>query len=659
MECCSTLSDTHLRDAYMIDCPNSQMTPTELTQRTIHSLHLLPCSLIILSLIVLICRFIAQTLKRYREVETQRTTVSQMEFEAGPSTTTSVPVRDTEADAASHSSSSSLPGGAYEVFLSFRGPDTRYGFADYLFRSLIQSGVRTFRDDEEVRQGTKLKTELEKGIRDSKISIPIFSKRYAESKWCLMELLLMLECQSQTKPQLILPIFYHVTPDEVKLKHRGGTFERALNKLEESLKESGEFREDDMMQWKEALTKAGKIPGWEVDEKRYEGGLITNEIVPRVQSELKIKIMDVTTKLVGMDHHKNEMRRLLDISSDDVNFVGIYGMTGIGKTTVAKCIYNELLQEFDCCSFLDCSIFLEDIQKEGKLQGTIASLQKQLCIDALNWSVDIANVEAGKDSIKKKFCNKKVLFVLDDVSSISFFDFLLGEPNCLVAKDGCFGKGSKIIVTTKDKGVLNDLKVERTYQLPFMDDSQSLQLFCMHAFDAECPPNEYDSFSREIASFAGGLPLALESMGSSLHGQNDLEIWKAASKKFAKTTDDNVLKKLEVDYKSLNPNQRQMFLDVACLFVGMDKRTVFYLWDAREYDPEREFEKLKLRSLVKVGDANELRMHNQLIALGKDIVKKENNFFGNRSRLWNPDEAQLILEGRMVRSECTEFYCYI
>ncbi|XP_059645478.1 disease resistance protein L6-like [Cornus florida] len=564
------------------------------------------------------------------EVERQRTTVSQMECEAGPSRRRTVPVRYTGADAdtASHSSSASLPGGAYEVFLSFRGPDTRLGFTDFLYTSLIKSGVRAFRDDEELRKGTKIGPELNRAIRDSRISIPIFSATYAESEWCLRELELMLEC-NRSSGQLILPIFYHVTPKEVKHQPAGSTYEKAFKKL----KESG-FSDEAIEQWKKALNEAAHLTGWELknDAHGHEGKLILEKIVPTVLSELKIKFMKVTRNLVGMDHHENEMTRLFNIASDDVQIVGIHGMSGIGKTTVAKFIYNKLLGYFDCCSFL------EDVQTAQKLQGTLVSLQKQLLTDTLNWSLDIANVDDRIASSKQNFRNKKVLIVLDDVNSISQFHRLVGER-------GCFGKGSKIIVTTKNKGVLNDLNVEWTYELPIMNDAQSLQLFSKHAFNMEFPPEECVSISRKIASTAGGLPLALESIALFI-SKKDPEIWEDALKKFIETPNDDVGEKLRVDYEALNKEQRQIFLDVACLFSGMDKTDVFYMWDDCGYYPKKEFNGLYLMSLVKVGDANELWMHNQLIALGKKIVN-EGFFLGNRSRLWNHTDAFDILEGRM------------
>ena len=117
--------------------------------------------------------------------------------------------RSSSADTAESSSSASAPasGGEYQVFLSFRGEDIRKTFTDYLYHNLVDAGIRTFRDSDKLRVGERIGPALLKAIQDSKICIPIFSRDYASSKWCLLELAQMVDCGKQ-----ILPIFYDVTP---------------------------------------------------------------------------------------------------------------------------------------------------------------------------------------------------------------------------------------------------------------------------------------------------------------------------------------------------------------------------------------------------------------------------------------------------------------
>ncbi|KAI6681238.1 hypothetical protein NL676_035119 [Syzygium grande] len=123
------------------------------------------------------------------------------------------------------SSTSMSSGYDYDVFLSFRGPDTCSGITDFLYTSLLAAGIHTFKDDEELRLGEEFGPELLKAISHSKIAIPIFSKGYAFSKWCLNELVHMVEF-SKTRRQKVMPIFYDVSPGEVR--HQTGSYGEAF-----------------------------------------------------------------------------------------------------------------------------------------------------------------------------------------------------------------------------------------------------------------------------------------------------------------------------------------------------------------------------------------------------------------------------------------------
>ncbi|KAL7205667.1 hypothetical protein ACSBR2_018569 [Camellia fascicularis] len=110
---------------------------------------------------------------------------------------------------------SSISRCTYHVFLSFRGKDTRKVFTDHLYIALVQAGLRTFKDNDNIERGEKIKLELYKAIRLLRISVIAFSKDYASSRWCLDKLLMILEFK-RTSKHIVLPIFYDVDPAEVK-----------------------------------------------------------------------------------------------------------------------------------------------------------------------------------------------------------------------------------------------------------------------------------------------------------------------------------------------------------------------------------------------------------------------------------------------------------
>ena len=140
------------------------------------------------------------------------------------------------------------------MFLSFRG-DTRKNFTDHLYHALTEAGIHTFRDDEEIRKGEDLSSELLQAIRGSRISLIVFSKDYASSRWCLDELVEIMECRKRPK-QIVLPIFYNVAPSDVR-KQRG-SFKQAFVEHEKRYL----LDKDKVFRWRAALNEAANLSGW-------------------------------------------------------------------------------------------------------------------------------------------------------------------------------------------------------------------------------------------------------------------------------------------------------------------------------------------------------------------------------------------------------------
>ncbi|KAL3730500.1 hypothetical protein ACJRO7_027502 [Eucalyptus globulus] len=165
-------------------------------------------------------------------------------------------------------STSNTLGGEYQVFLSFRGLDTRYGFTNCLYHALVDAGIRVFIDDEELRPGERISGNLLRAIDDSKLYIPIFSKNYASSHWCLRELAKMVENSSKSKEdgkKVILPIFYDVKPDDVKLKTT--LYREAISNLEQKMEdENKKFNSKDVETWRQALEEVDGTKGWELEK---------------------------------------------------------------------------------------------------------------------------------------------------------------------------------------------------------------------------------------------------------------------------------------------------------------------------------------------------------------------------------------------------------
>ncbi|KAI6689893.1 hypothetical protein NL676_026721, partial [Syzygium grande] len=165
---------------------------------------------------------------------------------------------DTAASSSTGGDSESL-GAEFDVFLNFRGPDTRLNFTDHLYHSLDRAGIRVFLDDAEIRKGEKIGGELLHAINNSRIFVPIFSRDYASSAWCLRELAHMVECLRRSMDKVILPIFFDVDPYDVKL--RTGLYADALKRHEDR------FGYDELERWKVALTEVASIKGWDCRDR--------------------------------------------------------------------------------------------------------------------------------------------------------------------------------------------------------------------------------------------------------------------------------------------------------------------------------------------------------------------------------------------------------
>ncbi|CAI0417897.1 unnamed protein product [Linum tenue] len=331
-----------------------------------------------------------------------------------------------------------LPFGEYEVFLNFRGPDTRYQITDILFRFLVNLKIRTFKDDDELRKGEGIWPNLVEAIEQSKIYVTIFSENYAYSKWCLKELAVIVERQERNQGCIILPIFYMVDPRDVR--HQSGPYLRAFRQHENF------FDEETIRIWKAALNKVGALKGWHV-KSNDEQGAIADLVTGLVWSHLSKNNVLETDKLIGMDDHIEVVKERLALDSSCMTIVGIHGIGGIGKTTIAKAVYNKVSPQFDRCSFV------EDVREMLQQRDGIIILQKHIISDILrvkNFAESIANNSAGIRIIKDRVSRFKFLIVLDDVDEKFRFDKILGNIKNFVS-------GSRFIITSRNVKVLSTL----------------------------------------------------------------------------------------------------------------------------------------------------------------------------------------------------------
>ena len=160
----------------------------------------------------------------------------------------------------SSSDSPRSPPTKYDVFLSFRGEDTRDNFVSHLYDALCRKKIQTF-IDYRLPKGEEISPCLLKNIEESNISVIIFSSNYASSKWCLDELVQILECKEKYG-RIAIPIFYNIDPSNIR--NQNGAYADAFVKHKQQFKNDPER----VRRWKAALTDAANLSGWD-SRKRY------------------------------------------------------------------------------------------------------------------------------------------------------------------------------------------------------------------------------------------------------------------------------------------------------------------------------------------------------------------------------------------------------
>nr|XP_023874153.1 TMV resistance protein N-like [Quercus suber] len=288
---------------------------------------------------------------------------------------------------------------------------------------------------------------------------------------------------------------------------------------------------------------------------------------------------------------------------DCVRFIGICGIGGIGKTTLAREIYNKIFRVFEASSFID------NIREESENQ-LLVSLQKQLLSKILmSTQKNISNVYEGINVLRKRLRNKKVLIVLDDVNEEE-------QLKALAGKDEWFGVGSIIIVTSRDRHLLRRHGVKHIYEAKELNDDEALKLFSWKAFKKPHPEENYVDLSKRFVKYADGLPLALEVLGSLLFGKR-IDEWK------------NALEKLKEEIGEYKDG----IIDIVQSFGFYPAYNIGFLVD---------------KSLITIDEYGTLWMHDLLQEMGQDIVHRESlKELGRRSWLCRYEDVLHVLKNNI------------
>ncbi|XP_054822866.1 disease resistance protein RUN1-like isoform X2 [Prosopis cineraria] len=309
-------------------------------------------------------------------------------------------------------------------------------------------------------------------------------------------------------------------------------------------------------------------------------------------------------------------------SKDDVRVVGISGMGGVGKSALAGDVLNKISHRFDSAYFISTPTTAQafppsqSILKEAFLQIALP----------LKFGLSYSSPSLHR-----------MLVVFDDVEYWKPFNG--GWIR------GLFGGGSRIIITSRDEGLLRHLGVDEIHKVELVNQNEALRLLCKIVFRSDKPMTGYEELTLEALKYADGLPLAIKSVGLSLVDQS-VSKWKRVLTKLQTVPDASVLAVLKKSFDGLTGWQKNAFLDIACCFAGQKidyiKGILFCQYLFRSLR-DMIIESLIEKSLINIS-SQRIKIHRLLQQLAKLIVQHESPEPGNRSRIWNYEDFRHIME---------------
>ncbi|XP_021801893.1 TMV resistance protein N-like [Prunus avium] len=312
-------------------------------------------------------------------------------------------------------------------------------------------------------------------------------------------------------------------------------------------------------------------------------------------------------------------------------------MGGIGKTTLVDAVFHRHSSKFEVCCFL------ANVRENSEQTNGLHQLRNKLVGEILKQKGVNIDTPSIPPHIQDRLRRTKALIVLDDVNARKQLEVLVGDHDW-------FCQGSRIIITARDKGLLEQkVDHEKIYNVEGLGSDDAFELFHSHAFGNKSPTTDHTELSREVVDYVKGNPLALKVMGSSFRRCKSKQEWEVQWKKVKQFPNEEINQVLRINYDGLGKHEKEIFLDIACFHKGYERYYVKELLDSRDFFGEAGINDLIDSSLISISKGvrlgmqsdEQIDMHDLVQEMGRAIAREQR--IEKRTRLFISEDVYQVL----------------